>query len=178
VVFPTTTLYAFLVSLVCATCSAHLILLVFIAVIIFGGKYKARRSCEIFSYCFLLRPNIFLSPLFLNTLSLCYSLNVKDLPWLDTHMEKQAISASHQSAEIIPTNLHLVTTFEAPLYCWQLSPSLEPQWLIVEIFASGRPFHLSIPVCWRYSIHCMGRNRTEHISLYCARNCLFYTSVI
>jgi len=70
-----------------------------------------------------------------------------------------------------------VTTFEAPLYCWLLSPSLEPLWLIVEIFASGRPVHLSIPVCWWYILHCMDRCRTAHKSLYCAHNC-FNTSVI
>jgi hypothetical protein len=51
--FPTNSLYAFLFSPICATCSTHLILLYLITLIILGEEYKSRSS----SLCsFLNRP--------------------------------------------------------------------------------------------------------------------------
>jgi hypothetical protein len=74
--FPANNLYAFLFSPIRATCSAHPILLDLIILIILDQEYKSRNS----SLCsFLYRPvtsshfgpNILLSTLFLNILSLC-----------------------------------------------------------------------------------------------------------
>ena len=79
--FPTKTLYATLLSPTCATCPGHLILLDLITRIIFREQYRSFSSslCS-FLHCpltsSLLGPNILLSTLLSNTLSLCTSLNV------------------------------------------------------------------------------------------------------
>jgi hypothetical protein len=79
--FLTNILHAFLISLIRATCPAHLILLYLIIPIIFGEEYKLCSS----SLCSFLQPhitsslfgpNVLLSTLFLNTM--CSSLNVRD----------------------------------------------------------------------------------------------------
>jgi hypothetical protein len=66
-----------------ATCPAHLILLALITLTILGEEYKPCSS----SICSFLQPpvtsflfgqNILLSTLFLNTLNLCSSLEVRD----------------------------------------------------------------------------------------------------
>jgi hypothetical protein len=81
--FSTSILYAFLVSPIRATCPVHLILLDLIILITFGEEYKLWNSsiCSFLQYpvtLSLFGPNIRLSTLFSNTLSLCASLNVGD----------------------------------------------------------------------------------------------------
>ena len=81
--FPTKTLYASLLSLVCATCATHLILLDLITQIIFGEEYRSLGSLVLCSFLHslhlsLLGPNSFLSTVFSNTFSLCSSLDVTD----------------------------------------------------------------------------------------------------
>jgi hypothetical protein len=80
--FPTNILYTFLFS-ISATCPAHLILLHLIILIVLHEECKLWS----FSLCSCLQPsvtsslfgpNILLSNLFSNTLSLCSSLNIRD----------------------------------------------------------------------------------------------------
>jgi hypothetical protein len=81
--FPTNNLYAFLFSPILATWPAQPILLELIILIILCEEYKSRSSSLcIFLYSpvtsSIFGPNILLSTLFSNTLSLCSSHNVRD----------------------------------------------------------------------------------------------------
>jgi hypothetical protein len=81
--FPTNKLYEFLFSPIRATCPANLIFLGLIIPILISEEYKSRSS-SLCSFLYspvassLFGPNILLSTLFSNTLSLCCSLNVRD----------------------------------------------------------------------------------------------------
>jgi hypothetical protein len=81
--FLTKIIYSFPFSYIRATCLAHLITLDLIIIIMLGEEYKLRRSslCSFLQppvTSFLFGPNILLSTLFPNTLSLCSSLSVRD----------------------------------------------------------------------------------------------------
>ena len=81
--FPTKTLFTPPLSSILVTCPAHLILLDFITRTILGEEYRSLSS-SVYGFLHfpvpssLLRPSIFLSTLFSNTLSLHSSLNVSD----------------------------------------------------------------------------------------------------
>ena len=81
--FPTKTLYTPLLSIMCATCPVQLIVLDLITQIVFGEKWISLSS-SLSSFLHspvtssLLGPNILLSTLFSDTLSLRSSLNVSD----------------------------------------------------------------------------------------------------
>jgi len=81
--FPTKILTIFLISLMCATWHAHLIILDLITVIIFGEACKLRSSysCSLLqtpATLSLLVPNVLLSTLFPNILNLCSSLSARE----------------------------------------------------------------------------------------------------
>ena len=82
-VFPTRTMCTSHPSPICATRTAHLILLDFTTRTIFGKEYRSLSSslCNFLHYpvtSSLLGPSTFLNTLFSNTLSLRSSLNVSD----------------------------------------------------------------------------------------------------
>jgi hypothetical protein len=81
--FPTKTLYTFLPFAMRATCPAHLIVLHLICLTISGGEYKlwSYPLCNFLHSpvtSSVLGPNILLSTLFSNTLSLCSSVKFTD----------------------------------------------------------------------------------------------------
>ena len=81
--FPNKILYTLLLSPIHATCAFHLILPDLITRMVFSEEYRLLSSslCSFLhspATLSFLNPNIFLSTLFSNTLSLCPSLNVID----------------------------------------------------------------------------------------------------
>jgi len=91
--FPTKTLYAPLLSLICATCPAHFILLCLIMQIIFCVGYWSLNSslCSFLHSSVtssLLGLHVFLGTPFSNTLSLCSSLIVSTQ--VHAHKKQQA----------------------------------------------------------------------------------------
>ena len=81
--FPTKILYTPLVSPICATCPAHVIILDLITRTILGEEYRSLSSslCSFLHSLVtssLLGPNILFSALFSNTFRLCSSLSVSD----------------------------------------------------------------------------------------------------
>ena len=82
-VFPTITLYTYLLCPISATCYAHLFLLALITRPMLGEEYRSLSSslCSFVHSLVtpsLLRPNILLSTIFSNALSLSSCLNVRD----------------------------------------------------------------------------------------------------
>ena len=91
---PTKMLYAPLLSPICSTCLAHLILLDLITQIIFGEKYTPWRSvsCDFLQFTVtssLLGPNVFFSTLLSITLNPYSSLNLR-------HQDEQTYTAPHK----------------------------------------------------------------------------------
>jgi hypothetical protein len=101
---PTKTLHLFLFPHLRATCSAYRILLDLIILIIFSKEYKLWSSsicCCLKPHIILspLDPNIFLSTLFSDTLSQCFSFNVSSFTPIQNYV---------QNYILVYFNLHVV----------------------------------------------------------------------